>query len=214
MSEVPLYQTPSGQSTAGLFVRRSLLDYGEVRGASSALVVPLPVYKRCQNTCEKRDFASSTTTNAPAPPCPPRFLLRCAPIPPPSTTDPAAPPGVVTLPGIHHRNSVPPSPPSVAIPTGFERTRSRRRVPHHSKRHPWTLELSSKRNLPHAINFRASCGANLAMLPPRSGGPRTLAVPRRDCGMPPWWHGGRVRTGSGRARLGREHKSFTRVPRA
>jgi len=57
-------------------------------------------------------------------------------------------------------------------------------VPHHIRSHAcvqphptrWTTTLSSKVNLPHAINFRAVCGANLGTIPTDFGGNETRAA--------------------------------------
>ena len=48
----------------------------------------------------------------------------------------------------------------------------------------WTTTLSAKVNLPHGINFRALCGANLVTSSLKFGSNETLVVHRVDEWMP------------------------------
>jgi len=64
--------------------------------------------------------------------------------------------------------------------TGQSRSESRLSPTHQNTSAPrrWTATLSSKVNLPEAINFRALCGANLVTYPPVFLGNETVEVHR------------------------------------
>ena len=72
----------------------------------------------------------------------------------------------------------------------------------------WSTALSSKVNLPHAVNFRAVCGASLTTYPPEFGGNQTFVLHRVDGGPPDsymdsWRDSPYTSLAAGRKRYGR-----------